>query len=176
MNDDIIETNLKSLENSISDKKGLRPVILRMRTGARICAVQLAYSVGITQSSVAEALPGFIDHYGEVIAGQLRVKKIDEEHFQHLADGVATEKQHLDADIAENLSNEWSMERLALHELSVLQAGIFELKSHAAYSGTRGICLNIQDWQDIFQCDVGFINAMLDKLARRYRKTELADS
>ncbi len=76
MSDDLIETNLKSLENSISDKKGLRPVILRMRTGARIAAVQLAYSVGITQSSVAEALPEFIDHYGEVIAGQLKVKKL----------------------------------------------------------------------------------------------------
>ena len=40
MNDDIIETNPKSLENSISDKKGLRPVILRMRTGARIAATK----------------------------------------------------------------------------------------------------------------------------------------
>ena len=175
MNDNIIETNPKSLESSISDKKGLRPVILRMRTGARIAAVQLAYSVGITQSSVAETLPGFIDHYGEVVAGQLRVKKIDEEHFQHLASGVASEKQHLDADIAENLSNGWSMERLALHEVSVLQAGIFELKA-MSHIPARAVLSEYSGLADIFQCDVGFINAMLDKLARRYRKTELADS
>ena len=82
MSEDFIAPNLQELETRISDKKGMRPVVLRMRTGARIAAVQLNYSVDITQSSLAEALPEFISHYGEVIASQLKVKKIDDAHFQ----------------------------------------------------------------------------------------------
>ncbi len=175
MSEDFIETNLQELETRISNKKGLRPVVLRMRTGARIAAVQLAYSVDITQSSLAEALPEFIAHYGEVIANQLKVKKIDDAHFQHLASGVATEKEQLDEDIAATLSQGWSMERLALHELSVLRAGIFELKV-MPYIPVRAVLSEYSGLADIFQCDVGFINAILDKLARQYRKIELADN
>ena len=50
MSENIIETKLEGLESRISDKKGMRPVILRMRTGARIAAVQLAYGVQRTRT------------------------------------------------------------------------------------------------------------------------------
>ncbi len=172
MSDDILEPNSAVLENSLADKKGMRPVVLRMRAGARIAAVQLAYSVGITKAGLAEAMPEFIRHYGDTIATQLKVKKIDDEHFQHLASGVASDIEQLDSEIAENLSQGWSMERLALHELSVLRAGIYELKS-MPHIPARAVLSEYAGLADIFQCDVGFINAMLDRRARHYRKIEL---
>ena len=86
MSDDMLEPNPAIRENSL-DKKRMRPVILRMRTGARIAAVQLAYSVGITKAGLAEAMPEFIRHY-DTIAAQLNVKKIDDQHFQYLASGI----------------------------------------------------------------------------------------
>jgi N utilization substance protein B len=67
------------------------------------------------------------------------------------------------------------MERLALHELSVLRAGIFELKV-MPHIPARAVLSEYSGLADIFQCDVGFINAILDKLARQYRKIELAEN
>jgi N utilization substance protein B len=67
------------------------------------------------------------------------------------------------------------MERLALHELSVLRAGIFELKV-MPHIPALAVLSEYSGLADIFQCDVGFINAILDKLARQYRKIELAEN
>jgi N utilization substance protein B len=175
MNEPYIKTDTDSLKASISDKQGLRPVVLRMRTGARIAAVQLAYSVGITQAGLPDAVPEFLDHYGSVIAGQLKVKKIDEEHFQSLTLGVSHEAEQLDKEISESLSDGWTMQRLALHELSVLRAGIYELKA-MPHIPAKAVLSEYSGLADVFQCDVGFVNAVLDKLARNYRKQELSGS
>jgi len=174
MSQEFIETSPEGLEKSVSGKKGLRPVVLRMRTGARIAAIQLAYSVEVTQTSLTQALPDFLEHYGKTIADQLKVKALDEGHFQHLTTGLGTEKQHLDEDISSSLSQGWSMERLGLHELSILRAGIFELKT-MPHIPARAVLSEYSGLADIFGCDVGFINAVLDRLARQYRKIELAD-
>ena len=62
----------------------LRPMAVRRRAAARLASVQLGYSTDLTSQSLLEAVPAFLDVYAGDIARQLRVKKMDEDHFQAL--------------------------------------------------------------------------------------------
>jgi len=175
MNDELMQTDAKSVQQAVSDTSGLRPVVVRKRAGARIAAVQLAYSLCVTGQEMQRALPEFLDHYAQIIARQLKVKTIDDEHFQLLASGMYTDKEAIDTDIAASLSEGWSLQRLGIHEVCILRAGIFELKA-MAHIPARAILSEYAGLADIFSCDVSFINAVLDRLARRFRTAELQGS
>ena len=118
-------------------------------------------------------MPAFLDVYVGDIARQLRVKKMDEDHFQALVSGVDSRKAELDRIIAEALSDGWTMSRLARPELAILRAGVFELDSMPHIRHVRS-CLNMPAWRMAFQADVAFVNAVLDRLARQFRVVEMS--
>ena len=68
----------------------------------------------------------------------------------------------------------WSLDRLAHIDKTLLRTGLAELiylphvPAKAVLSEYAGLC-------DIYQGDVAFVNAVLDKLGRTARKVELAD-
>ena len=151
----------------------LRPMAVRRRAAARLASVQLGYSTDLTSQSLLEAVPAFLDVYAGDIARQLRVKKMDEDHFQALVSGVDSRKSELDSIIADALSNGWTMSRLARPELAILRAGVFELDS-MPHIPARAVLSEYASLADAFQADVAFVNAVLDRLARRFRVVEMS--
>lgn len=151
----------------------LKPMVVRRRAAARLASVQLGYSTDLTSQSLLEAVPAFLEVYAGDIARQLRVKKMDEEHFQALVSGVDSRKAELDSLIAEALSDGWTMDRLARPELAILRAGVFELDS-MPHIPARAVLSEYASLADAFQADVSFVNALLDRLARKFRVVEMA--
>jgi len=154
-------------------KDELRPMAVRRRAASRLAAVQLGYSTDLTRQSLLEAVPAFLEAYSGDIARQLRVKKMDEDHFQALVSGVDSRKVELDSLIADALSDGWTMARLARPELAILRAGGFELDS-MPHIPARAVLSEYASLADAFQADVGFVNALLDRLARRFRVVEMS--
>ena len=151
----------------------LRPMAVRRRAAARLASVQLGYSTDLTSQSLLEAVSAFLDVYAGDIARQLRVKKMDEDHFQALVSGVDSRKAELDRIIAEALSDGWTMSRLARPELAILRAGVFELDS-MPHIPARAVLSEYASLADAFQADVAFVNAVLDRLARQFRVVEMS--
>ena len=154
-------------------KDELRPMAVRRRAASRLAAVQLGYSTDLTRQSLLEAVPAFLEAYSGDIDRQLRVKKMDEDHFQALVSGVDSRKVELDSLIADALSDGWTMARLARPELAILRAGGFELDS-MPHIPARAVLSEYASLADAFQADVGFVNALLDRLARRFRVVEMS--
>ena len=153
----------------------LRPMAVRKRAAARLASVQLGYSAEVTGQPVIEAIPTFLENYAEDIALQLRVKKIDEEHFQAVVSGVESRKLELDQMIMIGLSEGWTIARLAQTELVILRAGILELDS-MPHIPARAVLSEYAGLADAFNADVGFVNALLDRLARQLRTVEMSSS
>ena len=166
------KTTVENLLQKDSKKKTdpLRPTAVRRRAAARLASVQLGYSVEVTGQPLLEAMPAFLDNYANDITRQLRVKKMDTEHFYAVVSGVNNRKAELDQMIADGLSEGWTMTRLARTELVILRAGILELDG-MPHIPARAVLSEYAGIADAFNADVRFINALLDGLARGKLRT-----
>ena len=158
-----------------SDKAGsLRPTAVRRRAAARLASVQLAYSAEVTGQPLLEAIPAFLDNYAGDLLRQLRVKKMDSEHFFAVVSGINNRKVELDQMIADGLTEGWTLMRLARTELVILRAGILELDG-MPHIPARAVLSEYASIADAFNVDVPFVNALLDGLARRkFRTSEMS--
>ena len=166
------KTIFENLSQKDSNEKSshLRPTAVRRRAAARLASVQLGYTAEVTGQSMLEVMPAFLDNYADDIARQLRVKKMDSEHFYAVVSGVNTRKEELDQMIAGGLSEGWTIMRLARTELVILRAGIFELDV-MPHIPARAVLSEYAGIADAFNVDVRFVNALLDGLARRELRT-----
>ena len=169
----------KTIVNNLSNKNSsykadpLRPTAVRRRAAARLASVQLGYSAELTGQSWLEAMPTFLDNYADDITRKLRVKKMDSEHFHAVVSGVNDRKIELDQMIADGLSEGWTLMRLARTELVILRAGIIELAG-MPHIPARAVLSEYASIADAFNADVGFVNALLDRIARKLRMEEMS--
>jgi len=70
------------------------------------------------------------------------------------------------------MENGWSLDRLARIELSVLRCGAYELRS-MPHIPARAAVSEYAALSDACGCDVGFVNAVLDRLAHNARIVEM---
>ena len=167
----IVENSLE--KGDPSKAYPLRPMAVRKRAAARLASVQVGYSAEVTTQPLQEAIPAFLDNYAKDVTRQLRVKKMDEGHFQTVVLGVDSRKAELDRLIAASLSEGWSIARLARTELVILRAGILELES-MPHIPARAVLSEYAILADAFNADVGFVNALLDRIARKLRSVEMS--
>ena len=166
------KTIVDNLSRKDSNEKAclLRPTAVRRRAAARLASVQLGYSAEVTGQTLLEAVPTFLDNYADDIARQLRVKKMDSEHFYAVVSGVNKRRAELDQMIADGLSDGWTLMQLAGTELVILRAGILELDG-MPHIPARAVLSEYASIADAFNADVRFVNALLDGLARRKLRT-----
>lgn len=157
-----------------TDSDKMKPAAVRKRTAARLAAFQFTYSRQHTNQPFIEAVDGFRAQYLEPIMSQLQVKKMDEEHFISLASGVADQHAALDEYIKPRLKDSWSMDRLAIHELILLRLGCLELKD-MPHIPAKAVLSEYAAMADEFAADTRFVNAVLDQLAREFRKVEMGN-
>lgn len=157
----------------MTEKSNFKPAAVRKRSGSRLAALQFCYSRQISDNSFTDALAGFRDNYLAEILSQLTIKTIDEAHFTALITGVEAEKDMLDGHIKLLLKDGWTLSRLGTHELSILRLGCYELAS-LPHIPARAIITEYAAMAEEFNADTGFVNAVLDTLARQFRSVEMS--
>ena len=150
----------------------LKAVPIRRRSAARLASIQITYQAMITGESAAKFAPQFLLHYAADVSRSFRVKEFDKDHLRDLYSGVASAAEDLDRTISEALTVGWSLERLARIELAVLRCGVFELINMPLIPA-RAVISEYAALSDVCGCDVGFVNALLDSVARSIRFEEM---
>lgn len=150
----------------------MKPTPVRRRSAARLAAVQLAYQGQMSGQSVAEFLPVFLQHYSEDIRKSFRVKDLDGGHLNELAMAVEARRDELDDILAGCLADGWTLDRVTMIDRAVLRAGTCELVS-MPHLPARAVVSEYAALADVCGCDVGFINAILDRVARDAHRVEM---
>ena len=157
----------------MSDNKNqMKAVPVRRRSAARLAAIQITYQSLITGQSAVDFVPQFLSHYANEVSKSFRVKELDHDHLTDLFSGVEYGRDELDCAIGEALLDGWSIDRLARIELAVLRCGTYELTA-MPYIPARAIVSEYAALSDACGCEVGFVNAVLDGLARGSRLVEM---
>ena len=153
-------------------KEILKAVPVRRRSAARLAAVQIVYQSLITGQLTLNFFQQYLLHYACDAAKLFRVRGLDEEHLNALFEGVEYDMEAIDSAIAAQLDHGWSLDRLTRIELSVLRCGTHELKSMPQIPARVAVS-EYAALSDACGCDVGFVNAVLDRFARTARNAEM---
>lgn len=154
------------------DKNKMKAVPVRRRSAARLAAIQITYQSIIIGQSAVDFVPQFLSHYADDVSKSFRVKDLDHDHLTNLYAGVEAGQNELDRVIGAALSDGWSIDRLARIELAVLRCGAYELTA-MSHIPARAVVSEYAALSDACGCEVGFINAVLDGLARDARIVEM---
>ena len=153
-------------------RSGLKPVPVRRRSAARLAAIQIVYQSLITSCSSFDFAPEFLTHYAPEILTSFKVKTLDESHLTALYSAIETGAAVLDELISAALVDGWSLDRLSRIELAILRCGVAEL-SEMQNIPARAVVSDYAALTDSCGGEVGFVNAVLDRLAREARAVEM---
>ncbi len=149
------------------------------RTGERLGAARLAAVQALYQGDVrgadAEALIAEFRHHrlGRDIDGAEAIAP-DDELFAEIVRGTMTERERLDALVAEALPPDWPLARLEVILRAILRAGAWELAARLSMPARAAINEYVEIGHAFFSGpETRMINAVLDRLARRLRPGEL---
>lgn len=151
---------------------GLKPVPVRRRSAARLAAIQIVYQSLITSRSSFDFAPEFLAHYAPDILASFKVKTLDEAHLSALYSAVESGAVALDEVIGAALVDGWSLDRLSRIELAILRCGAVELRE-MPHIPARAVVSEYAALTDSCGGEVGFVNAVLDRLARQARTVEM---
>lgn len=137
------------------------------RTAAREAAVQALFQAEIADTPAERLVDEFIDHW----IGDPR--RTDCKRFRSLVEGVRGEREALDASIGRHLAEDWSLRRTDTTLLCLLRCAAWEL-AHCEDTPARVV---ISDYVRVAEGfaergETGFVNAVLDTLARETRAAE----
>lgn len=142
------------------------------RSVARLNAVQALFQIEQSGDSVNSVIIQFLEHrLGQATDDDAPIlKQPDTTLFSTLVQGTAGDLSQLDELIAGYLDKSWSMERIQLVLKSILRAATWELL-YAKDTPTPVILNEYLNVTRAFYDDkeVGFVNGVLDKLARHIR-------
>ena len=85
---------------------------------------------------------------------------------------IDSNAESLDKAVSACLSADWSLDRLTVIDRAILHAGTFELKE-MPHLPARAVVSEYAAIADVCGSDVGFINAVLDRVARKARSVEM---
>ena len=156
----------------IDDNDHWKAVPVRRRSAARLAAIQITYQSLMTGQSAMDFAPQFLSHYADEVSKSFRVKDLDHAHLADLYAGVDAGRDELDQVIGAALTEGWSIDRLVRIELAVLRCGTYELTAMKQIPA-RPVVSEYAALSDACGCEVGFVNAVLDGLARGVRAVEM---
>jgi N utilization substance protein B len=138
------------------------------RRSARMAAVQALYQMELTGSDAEEVAQEFCEHrFRDEEEGA------DEDLFRRIVTGVPHQQVDVDRAIASSLSKDWKLQRIDSILRAILRAAAFELIGREDVPAR----VVIDEYIEIARrfCDAdecGFVNAVLDRLARAHRVAE----
>ena len=152
------------------------------RGAARIAAVQALYQIELTGASPDRVLREFVAHrIGEVPhpkdeAGvEEAIGEPDRELFAAIVRGASERRTELDEMVGSALAAGWSLERMDRVLRALLRAGAFELFARVETPARVAIAEYVGVANAFYEGrEPGFVNGVLDKLARVLRPDEMA--
>jgi N utilization substance protein B len=152
------------------------------RGAARIAAVQALYQIELTGASPDRVLREFVSHrMGEVphpkdeAGTDEAIGETDRELFAAIVRGASERRSELDEMVGSALAAGWSLERMDRVLRALLRAGAFELFARAETPARVAIAEYVGVANAFYEGrEPGFVNGVLDKLARVLRPDEMA--
>ena len=87
----------------------------------------MVYSLVFENNDINLIIDTFLDNYLFFILKRLNIKEIDTYLFKSIIFGVMKNKDEIDNLISDNLSTNWSLDRLSLTEKIILRSATYEL-------------------------------------------------
>jgi N utilization substance protein B len=145
------------------------------RHSARLAAVQAIYQMELTGVDAESVTQEFCEHRFGKLEGERG--EPDEAFFAELVRGVPHHQVEIDCAIADNLSENWRLQRIDSILRAILRAGIYELVARKDVPAK----VVIDEYLDIAHAFFGadepaFVNALLDRVARRKRAREFGEA
>jgi len=146
------------------------------RHASRLAAVQALYQMELAGGDAESVAEEFIQHRflnePEFRAGP----PPDEAFFLSVLNGVPKHQVEIDRAIAESLAENWKLNRIDSILRAILRAAAFELIDRPDVPGKVVIDEYVELAHAFFQKDEpAFVNAVLDRLARRKRAEEFGE-
>ena len=147
-----------------------KPRVGSARSAARLAAVQALYQREMSGAPVAPLLVEFHRHrLGAEIEGE-RFRDADNDFFDDLVKGVDARGAEIDALIAGNLADGWTLDRLDRPMRQILRAGAYELIARPDVPGNAVI----NEYVDVAHAfyeppEARFVNGLLDAVAKKAR-------
>ncbi|NOZ42463.1 MAG: transcription antitermination factor NusB [Alphaproteobacteria bacterium] len=141
------------------------------RSAARLGAVQALYQIEMTWDSAGNIVAEFIDHrLGEIIEGD-HYAAADKVFFNILVRDAGERMAEIDDHVTGVLAKGWTLKRIEPVARAILRAGICELITRPDVPTAVVINEYIDVAKAFFDDSTpGFINGVLDKLAKNIRK------
>ena len=140
------------------------------RAAARLAATQALYQMEVAGKGLNEILAEFETHWiGREVEGEQYIPaEID--FFRDILTGVLESQRAIDLEIDETLREGWPLGRVEAVMRAVLRAGDYELRKRRDIPPR----VVIKEYVDVAAAylaadEVGVVNAVLDKLARKAR-------
>lgn len=150
-----------------------RPKSVRRRSASRLAAVQTLFQSKSSNISVTDIVPQFQDHFLPELLKEFEIDRIDTEHYTTLVFNATDRGAEIDEAITPLLKDSWTVERLGLVERAAIGAAMIEL-SETPHVPARAVITEYTAIADSCGGDSDFVNAILDKLARRFRVVEMS--
>ena len=156
----------------MSEKRRAKPV---ERAAARLGAVQALYQMDIAGSDVGETLAQFSARAaGENFEGG-QCGEADYKFLKEIVDGAVREQQTIDPSIDAILDKTWPIHRLDATVRAILRAAGYELMFMEKVPARVAISQYVDVASAFFDGEEpGFVNGVLDRLARERRPSEFA--
>ncbi len=153
---------------------------IKMKSGARLAAVQANYMIAFGQLPVDEVIEDFIkgkigrfvidNNENEDKENMVEVGPIDTEYFEKLVRGIQTRKEDLEKSLNLYLRGEWSYERMNGIMQALLLCAVYELTTNTGVD-TKVL---IQEYVDLAYAfftknEPKMVNALLDQIAHAVR-------
>jgi N utilization substance protein B len=150
------------------------------RGAARIAAVQALYQIELTGASPDRVLREFVAHRIEPqpkdeAGAEEEIGETDRELFAAIVRGACEKRAELDEMVGSALAVGWSLERMDRVLRALLRAGAYELFARAETPARVAITEYVGVANAFYEGrEPGFVNGVLDKLARVLRPEEMA--
>lgn len=147
----------------------------RMRSAARLAAVQAIYEMEVAGATADMVVAAFLTNRWDQGPEGPELAKPDPVHLAQVIRGVAARREAIDVSIDMALSDKFNVTRLEALLLAILRAGAYELSSCPEVPAK----VVINEYLDVAHAfftgkEPGLVNAVLDRMAVATRPGEAA--
>lgn len=146
-------------------KENIRHISIRKKTASRICSSQVLYSFSVLNNDLDLLMYNYVENYLPDVLEELNLKNLDYQLFETIIKGVYNNLSKIDEIISNNLSRNWSIDRLSQTEKTILRLATYELLFEKKF--TRLTIMN--EYISIFEVFGGnadFANGILDNISK----------
>ena len=149
----------------IKSFSNIRHQSIRKKTASRICSTQVLYESSFLVNNIDIIIKSYIENHLILVLASLDIKNFDEILFNTIIKGVFENLINIDLIISNNLSKDWSIERLSKTEISVLRLATFELCFEKKFKKVTIINEYISIIE-AFGGDANFANGILENISK----------